>query len=102
LSKFVIASVAWFEASRTPASTPMPARALPSALKARPAPIATSLNVPFRWLRYSLLGCVSLATNRSGQPSWSSSSMATPSDFELVSKTPLVAVTSSKVPFPRL
>ena len=63
---------------------------------------ATSLNVPLRRLRYSLFGCVSLATNRSGQPSWSSSSIATPSDFELVSKMPLVAVTSSKVPLPRL
>ena len=38
----------------------------------------------------------------SGQPSWSSSSSATPSDFELESKMPLVAVTSSNVPLPRL
>ena len=35
---------------------------------ARLAP-PTSLNVPLRWLRYSLLGWVSLATSRSGQPS---------------------------------
>ena len=78
----------------------MPARALPSALKATPASTAASLNVPLRWLRYSLFGCVSLATNKSGQPS--ASIIATPSDFELVSKMPLVSVTSSNVPLPRL
>src|SRR5258706_9637007 len=80
----------------------MPARALPSALNASPASTATSLNVPLRRLRYSLFGCVSLATNRSGQPSMSLSIIATPSDLELVSKTPHFAVTSSNVPLPRL
>src|SRR5919107_1743028 len=60
-----------------------------------------SLKVPLRRLRYSLLGCVSLATKRSSHPSVSLSRMATPSDFELVSKMPLVAVTSSNAPLPR-
>ena len=45
---------------------------------------------------------MSLATKRSGQPSWSTSSIATPSDLELESNTPLFAVTSLKVPLPLL
>src|SRR5437867_5034171 len=57
------------EPSKSPVSTPIPARAFPSVLNARPASTATSLNLPLRRLRYSLLGCVSLATSRSGQPS---------------------------------
>src|SRR5262249_11340808 len=89
------------EFSKSATSTPIPARAFPSALKASPASTATSLNFPSCKFLYNLFGCVSLATSRSGQPSWSQSNIATPSDFELLSNTPLEAVTSSNVPFPR-
>src|SRR6476619_7958239 len=102
LSKFVTVRLGDVELFRYPASTPMPARAFPSALNATPISTPTSLNVPFRMLRYNLFGCVSLATKRSSQPSPSVSRMAAPRDFELVSKMPLVAVTSSNVPSPRL
>src|SRR4051812_14794274 len=86
---------------RYAASTPIPARAFPSVLNATPLSTPTSLKVPFRWFRYSLFGCVSLATNRSSQPSLSTSRIAAPRDFELLSNSPLLAVTSSKVPSPR-
>ena len=51
LSKFVMATPAEPELSKSATSTPMPARALPSLLKASPASTAASLNVPLRWLR---------------------------------------------------
>src|SRR6185436_7942437 len=80
----------------------MPARATPASLNATPAPTATSPNVPLPLLRYSRFGCVSLATNRSIQPSPSKSSIATPSPLELASNSPARRVTSSNVPSPRL
>ncbi len=51
LSKFVMATPGVPELSKSATSTPMPARALPSALNAMPASTATSLNVPLRLLR---------------------------------------------------
>src|SRR3954469_14631868 len=98
------------EPSWSAASTPMPARATPASLYATPATMATSVKereplacearAPL--LRYSLFGCVSLATKRSIQPSPSKSSMATPSAFDVGSSRPATVVTSSKVPSPRL
>src|SRR5882762_7363163 len=69
LSKLVMATPGFPEPSKSPVSTPMPARVFPSVLKARPASTATSLNFPLCRLRYNLFGCVSLATSKSGQPS---------------------------------
>src|SRR5919199_1891245 len=80
----------------------MPARATPASLNATPATIATSLKVRLPLFRYNLFGCVSLATNRSIQPSPSKSSIATPSAFDVGSSRPAAFVTSSKVPSPRL
>ena len=51
LSKFVMARPGVPELSKSPTSTPIPARAFPSVLNARPASTATSLNVPLRRLR---------------------------------------------------
>src|SRR5215469_16213242 len=80
----------------------MPARATPSSLKAIPADTACSVNPPLVLFTYSLLGCVSLATTRSGQPSLLTSSTATPSDFDELSNRPALAVASSNLPLPRL
>ena len=80
----------------------MPARATPVSLKATAAVTAMSSNVPSPRLRNNWFGCVSLATNRSIQPSASESSITTPSALADGAATPAAAVTSSKVPSPRL
>src|SRR3954469_3402672 len=80
----------------------MPARATPASLNATPAPTAMSSKVPLPLLRYSRFGSVSLATNRSMRPSPSTSSIATPRPFEVVSNRPARLVTFSNVPSPRL
>src|ERR1017187_3439607 len=80
----------------------MPARATPSSLKAMPADTADSVKPPLVLLMYSLLGWVSLAITRSGQPSPFTSRTATPSDFDELSNSPAFAVASSNLPLPRL
>src|SRR5262245_10257849 len=62
----------------------------------------SSLKVPLPRLRYSLLGCVSFATNKSGQPSPLKSSTVMPSDLLVGSPTPAFSATSSNRPPPRL
>ena len=80
----------------------MPARAFPLSSKAMPASMPTSVKVPSRLLRKSWLGSVSLARAKSGHPSESWSTSATPSAFDVGLQTPASRVTSSKVPSPRL
>src|SRR5947208_14577402 len=80
----------------------MAPRATPSSPNATPAATPSSLNRPSCRLRYSLFGCVSLATNRSGQPSPLKSNTATPSDLLVASANPALALTSSNFPPPSL
>ena len=60
-----------------------------------------SSNVPSPRFSKSWSGWVSLATNRSIQPSSSWSSMTTPSAFDEGARSPAASVTSSNVESPR-
>ena len=80
----------------------MPARAFPSVLNATPGVDADLFECAVAQVavQFVRLGVVGHEEIEPAVPSMSS--IATPSDFELVSNIPLVAVTSSKVPSPRL
>src|SRR3989442_7701902 len=62
-------------------STPIPERGEPLSLKATPARSPTSSKVPLPLLIKRKLGIVSLATNRSVQPSLFTSVATTPNDL---------------------
>src|SRR6266576_7297870 len=88
--------------SKSVASTPIPERGEPLSLKATPARKPTSSKVPSPLLIQRKLGIVSLATNKSVQPSLLRSVATTPKDLPGDFVMPDFSLTSEKVPLPLL
>src|SRR6516165_9006494 len=78
LLRFVTRMLSLPEPSKSPAVTPMPARATPSAEYAAPESKADSRKVPLPLFSQRRFGAPSLATYISGQPSPLKSAQTTP------------------------